>query len=158
MKIVTKEYKVFGYDELSKDAQGHAVNDLIHSYLEMPYEELPDNIWYYALRRQTKGRGVIIKISLRYMIKLTQQQIKKVFSTKITQKSKDVGMFLHCRKCLPKSPKDMPEGESAHTYMEYEASTYVFHYPGGTNAGIFVLWCKKCGREVWDSRHLQPWL
>lgn len=70
----------------------------------------------------------------------------------------DSVMFLHCRTCLPKIPGDMPEGKSAHDIMNYEASSLKFTYPDGKIANIMVLWCKKCSKQVWDSRHLQEWI
>lgn len=81
--------------------------------------------------------------------------IKKIQSQKLDYKK--AGMFLHCKHCM-----DGFLGGGLHEIMTprdfgmYEISDYPFEYPDGATANIMAVWCKRCGRRVWDSRHLQP--
>lgn len=88
-------------------------------------------------------------------IKLSSEEIKK--TSKIKLDYEKANQFLHCKDCLTKFLKsaDYKAGLfSPKEYMEYEVSSYPFKYPNGHTANILVVWCKKCGKEVWDSRHL----
>lgn len=85
--------------------------------------------------------------------KFSKKEMQKIMNTKLDYKK--AGMFLHCKSCLDSflgSKKH--EKMSARDYGEYEISDYVFTHPDKTTANILVFWCKRCGKEVWDSRHL----
>ena len=84
---------------------------------------------------------------------MTKKEIQKIMSTKLDYKK--AGMFLHCKTCLDKflGSKDNKK-MSPRDFGSYEISDYVFTYPNKLKANILVLWCKRCGKEVWDSRHL----
>ena len=82
---------------------------------------------------------------------------KKIKSSNIDSESgldySLVKSFMHCAHCMEQflgSPLHdvMTPGE----YGLYEASRYPFTYSDGTHADIVVVWCKRCGRSVWDSR------
>lgn len=91
------------------------------------------------------------------IIKLTKKQAIKTHKIKLNYKG--AGMFLHCKHCLSKYLKARKKNngvskESPRGTIHYEASDYVFTYPNGIKANILVIWCKTCGRSIWDSRHL----
>lgn len=71
-------------------------------------------------------------------------------TTEILEYSK-AGNFFHCKHCI-----EQFLGSELHCVMtprEY-GSYEVSSYPLKTGETIVVVWCKKCGREVWDSREL----
>ena len=66
-------------------------------------------------------------------------------------------MFLHCKHCLDKFYAGLfGDGDSPREALNYELSSYPFERKNGVKERIFVAWCKRCGRSVWDSRHLRP--
>jgi hypothetical protein len=76
-----------------------------------------------------------------------------------TLKYEDGFRFLHCSHCLGEylAEREANGGvskESPRDAMNYEKSSVPFTYPDGTTANILALWCKKCGRPVWDTRHM----
>lgn len=88
------------------------------------------------------------------MPKLSKKDIIKIMSTKLNKDQKDQ-FFIHCNKCLEKySNSEERLKRSPHDAMNYEMSSYPFTMPDKTRVGIAVLWCKRCGNKVWDSRHL----
>ena len=89
-------------------------------------------------------------------MKLTKEQAVKSLKKKLDYE--DADMFMHCKNCLPADLGDLPPGESAGSFMDYQGSSLRFTYANGKSAMVFVMWCKKCHQSVWDSRHLQPWL
>lgn len=63
--------------------------------------------------------------------------------------------FVHCKNCTEQflhSP--LHEIMTPREYGMYEVSTYPFVYPDKKVRDIIVLWCKRCGNKVWDSRKL----
>lgn len=63
--------------------------------------------------------------------------------------------FFHCKNCIEQflgSP--LHEVMTPKEYGMYEVSTYDFSYPDGSIAEIIVVWCKRCGRKIWDGRNL----
>jgi hypothetical protein len=67
--------------------------------------------------------------------------------------------FLHCDHCLKLYLADRKKNNgtskaSPRDTFHYEASGYPFEFPDTTVENIMVIWCKTCGRPVWDSRHL----
>ena len=91
------------------------------------------------------------------MKNLTEAQLKKTFATRLLKKN--VGMFMHCKNCVKELLEGgLPKGKSVSESTSYEGTAYPFTYPDKSKATIFVMWCKKCGKVVWDSRHLQQWL
>ena len=91
-------------------------------------------------------------------MKLTKKQI--IETSKVKLRYKKVNRFLHCDHCLTKylkARRTAPGGnspESPRDTFHYEMSSYPFQYPNKVNANIVVAWCKTCGRQIWDSRHL----
>lgn len=61
--------------------------------------------------------------------------------------------FFQCKDCAEEFKKNnLSEFLSIKEYGMYEASLYCFEYPDGKKADIVVIWCKRCGKPVWDSR------
>lgn len=83
----------------------------------------------------------------------TEEEIKKIDDTNLVyRKSKT---FFHCRNCIEQfKGSPLHESMTPREYGIYEASSYDFTYPDGTVAEIYVVWCRRCGRDVWDSRDL----
>jgi len=89
-------------------------------------------------------------------MKLNKKDQLKIEETKLDYEK--AGMFLHCKECLEPFLKSLDYKAgliSPRNAMAYEASSYPFAYPNGTVANIMVIWCKNCGKKVWDSRHMQ---
>ena len=64
--------------------------------------------------------------------------------------------FIHCSYCLKQfNGSPLHESMSPRDYGMYEVSCYPFVYPGGIKKDIVAVWCKRCGRPVWDSRFLE---
>lgn len=90
-------------------------------------------------------------------MKLTKEEIDE--TEKIQVNYPENGLpetnWLHCKHCLSEF-MNSPQHEvmSPRDYCSYEVSSYPFKYPNGVNANILVVWCKRCHRQVWDSRHL----
>lgn len=87
------------------------------------------------------------------MKRFTSTQIDDIKNTKLSYvKGKD---FIHCNSCIRKF-LDTPISASMteREYGMYEASNYTFTYPDGKKEDIVVIWCKRCGRNLWDSRNL----
>ncbi len=80
--------------------------------------------------------------------KLTKAEIKQVQQAVL--KYDDCGMFLHCKTCIPSK---IPFGQSARDFAAYEIATYPLKVGEGV-VNIVTIWCKHCGKLVWDSRHL----
>jgi len=90
------------------------------------------------------------------MKKPSQKDIAKILNTQLDPEKEGV-MYLHCDSCLKKF-KEEREEFSPEELTSYQATAYPFELPNGSKIGIIVVWCKNCGKRVWDSRHLQPWL
>jgi len=85
----------------------------------------------------------------------TPSQIDEIRSAGINRsKAKN---FLQCESCI-KEFTDSLLGDilTSREYGLHEASFYTFIYPGGNKVDILVLWCKRCGGYIWDSRNLFP--
>lgn len=55
MRIVTKEYEVYKYNELSEKSKTKAINDYIKELIEvMPFEELPHESNFYKAYKECK--------------------------------------------------------------------------------------------------------
>ena len=86
-------------------------------------------------------------------MKLTKREQEKTMSASLNYDK--ASAFAHCKHCLKKflaSPEYSKK--SPREAMNYELSTYPFRYSNGIVGNIVVVWCKKCRRKVWDSRHL----
>ena len=89
------------------------------------------------------------------MKKMTIAQIEEVEDKELSYNK--VKEFLHCKTCI-----DSFLNSPLHTTMSpaeygiYEAGAYPFRYHNGQESDIVAIWCKRCGRMVWDSRHLAP--
>ena len=61
--------------------------------------------------------------------------------------------FFHCKNCLePFIGSELHQLMTPSDYGLYEASTYAFKHADGSKSDILVVWCKRCKRNVWDSR------
>lgn len=61
--------------------------------------------------------------------------------------------FLHCKSCIEQFlGSDLHKVMTPKEYGLYEASSYEYEHPSGEKEIIIVIWCKRCGRSVWDSR------
>ena len=92
-------------------------------------------------------------------LKFTEDEKAEISGKKLSY-SKTKGFF-HCKDCMEQflgSP--LHQTMSPRDYGMYEAGQQLFAYPGGEKRMIVVVWCKRCRRLVWDSRHLEPieWL
>lgn len=88
-------------------------------------------------------------------MKIKKEDRQKIEDTKLDYQKAE--MFLHCESCL----KDFMDSIdykasmlSPRDAMSYEVSSYPFTYPNGVTANIIVVWCKDCGKKVWDTRHM----
>ncbi|MFA6972514.1 MAG: hypothetical protein WC208_14110 [Gallionella sp.] len=79
----------------------------------------------------------------------TKDEIKEIQTAVLDYK--DCGMFLHCKTCIPSK---IPFGQSAKEFCSYEIATYPLKVGKGVT-NIITIWCKHCGKLVWDSRHLR---
>jgi formylmethanofuran dehydrogenase subunit E len=62
--------------------------------------------------------------------------------------------FFHCKYCTEQFlGSDLHQVMTPKEYGLYEVGSYEFTYPDGNKAMIAVVWCKRCGRNVWDSRN-----
>jgi hypothetical protein len=91
------------------------------------------------------------------MKKLSKQDKEQVMAVQLTYE--DVLNFGHCKECLGEymAEREANGGESDQSpqeVMAYELGSCPFVYPDGTRASVVSVWCKKCHRLVWDSRHL----
>ena len=79
---------------------------------------------------------------------------KDKIASVILNKNKAKG-FMHCSYCLKQFEGSQLHGVmTPRAYGMYEASLYPFVFPGGIKEEIVVVWCKRCGRPIWDSRFL----
>lgn len=63
--------------------------------------------------------------------------------------------FFSCEYCLKQfTGSSLSETMTPRDYGMYEASNYSFTYPNGEKSDIVVVWCKRCGNRIWDSRDL----
>jgi hypothetical protein len=71
----------------------------------------------------------------------------------ITLDYKKAKRFFHCKNCIEQFlGSELHQSMTPSDYGLYEASTYAFKQPDGSEPDILVLWCKRCKRSVWDSR------
>lgn len=67
---------------------------------------------------------------------------------------KKTKQFYHCKYCTEQFiGSELHKVMTPKEYGLYEVGAYDFEYPNGDKAVITVVWCKRCGRPVWDSRH-----
>ena len=82
---------------------------------------------------------------------LTETEIKQIEATNLDyKKTKE---FFHCKYCIEQFlGSELHDVMTPKDYGMYEVGTIDFIYPGGEKDEIAVVWCKRCGRKVWDSR------
>lgn len=88
---------------------------------------------------------------------MDKKEAKKIDKIKLDYNKSS--MFLHCKHCMNKYMKEREKNggeskESPKDAMKYEAASYPMEFPDKHIENILVVWCSKCGKEVWDSRHL----
>lgn len=89
------------------------------------------------------------------MKKPTQKEMEIIDKVKLDYDKPE--MFLHCKDCMSKflESADYKSGlMSPKDWGQYQGSTYPFTYPDRSTANIFVVWCNRCEKSIWDSRHL----
>jgi hypothetical protein len=82
-------------------------------------------------------------------MRYTKKIIQAIQKAKLNKEDRRA-MFLHCKTCIP---SQLPFGMSPKEYGEYEIASVPLEIPGKT-IGVVSVWCKHCGKLVWDSRHL----
>jgi uncharacterized protein with PIN domain len=66
---------------------------------------------------------------------------------------KNTKKFFHCKHCIEQFlGSELHDIMTPKDYGMYEVGTYDFPYPKGKEE-IVVVWCKRCGRKVWDGRN-----
>lgn len=81
----------------------------------------------------------------------TENEIKQIEKTVLDYKK--MKEFFHCKYCIEQFiGSELHDVMTPKDYGMYEAGTLNFTYPDGRNEEIAVVWCKRCGRRVWDSR------
>ena len=84
-------------------------------------------------------------------LKPTGTEIRQI--EKIPIDYKRAKEFFHCKHCIEQFlGSELHDIMTPKDYGMYEVGTYEFAYPDGSKADIAVVWCKRCGRKVWDSR------
>ena len=87
------------------------------------------------------------------ILKLTKAQIKRIQQAEIPKDSGE--MFLHCKHCLEDyQAGNFGEGMSPKEAMTYSLGQKVIEFDKDKEMGIMVVYCNRCGRPTWDSRHL----
>ena len=83
--------------------------------------------------------------------------IKKVPIGQIEFVYKRAKTFLNCAHCMDEiRGTTLSEHMTPKEYAMLEASAYMIApADGGKKIEIMVIWCKRCGRPVWDSREVQ---
>ena len=86
-------------------------------------------------------------------MKLSKEEQKEV--SKVNLDYEKVELFCHCEHCLKdKKENKFGVGKSPEESMNYALGLHPFKYPDGTTARVVALFCKRCKRVVWDTRHL----
>lgn len=86
-------------------------------------------------------------------MKYTDEEIKKIEEIEIDYTKAKT--FFHCKECIEQflgSP--LHQSMTPKDYGVYEVNSLAFTYPDGNIKDIVVVWCKRCGKKVWDSRIL----
>jgi ferredoxin len=81
-------------------------------------------------------------------IKYTKEFVAKL--QKATPKYENCGQFFHCRTCMA----EIPDGISPRDWGSYEVAGCAVEVDK-VRLGVVSVWCKRCGKLVWDSRHLK---
>jgi len=89
----------------------------------------------------TCGKGIDMAVKV---------NIKDLNAEDNTPQYKNCYAFFHCAHCL----KTMPKGVSPRQYGKYAAAGCYVNINGQV-VGVVTVWCERCGRLVWDSRHLK---
>jgi len=82
-------------------------------------------------------------------INYTPEFIKKLMEADLDYE--ESAYFAHCQTCIP---SQVPKGQSPEEFGSYCVSA-VPVVVDGIKISVLVLWCKHCGKRVWDSRHLK---
>jgi uncharacterized protein with PIN domain len=85
---------------------------------------------------------------------LTEIEIKQVEKTALEyKKTKE---FFHCKHCIEQFlGSELHDIMTPRDYGMYEVGLYDFKMPDGSTSEIVVVWCKRCGRKVWDGRRYE---
>jgi hypothetical protein len=72
--------------------------------------------------------------------------------TKVRFDYKKAKKFFHCKNCMESFlGSELHESMTPRQYGNYEVSTYDLETPSGESVETVVVWCKRCGKEVWNS-------
>lgn len=68
---------------------------------------------------------------------------------------KKTKLFLHCKECIEQFlNSELHKIMTPKEYGLYEVGISDFTYSDGTVVEVVVVWCKRCGKKVWDGRDL----
>jgi uncharacterized protein with PIN domain len=85
---------------------------------------------------------------------LSENEIRQI--EKIPLDYKQTREFFHCKHCIEQfMGSELHDIMTPRDYGMYEVGVYDFVYPDGSLAPIVVVWCKRCGRKVWDGRRYE---
>lgn len=85
----------------------------------------------------------------------TQEQVAEIMGRETTYEGMENPQFLHCRTCLDSFiGSEEHENMSPQEWGRLEASSSPFTYPDGSVENIVSIWCGRCHKRVWDTRHL----
>jgi hypothetical protein len=82
---------------------------------------------------------------------MKDSEIKQIEEAQLDYK--ETKKFLHCKNCIEQFlGSELNESMTPRDYGIYEVGICDFLYPDGTRRDVIVMWCRRCGRKVWDSR------
>lgn len=85
------------------------------------------------------------------MNKPTEEEIEVIENTEIHYRK--AKQFFHCKGCIEQfMDSELHDVMTPREYGLYEISSYDFKYPNGEIEEIVVVWCKRCGKRIWDGR------
>jgi len=88
---------------------------------------------------------------------LTEEQAIEELQAWKLDYDRDAEMALHCKHCLDEFNDGVfGDYQSPREAMNYEAVSCRIPLSDGRAVSVVSIWCKRCGRPVWDSSHLMP--
>lgn len=92
---------------------------------------------------------------MKRIVDFTPKEQREIMAKEIRYEDDEDMMFMHCKQCIDQflgSP--LHDQMSPRDYGQYEVASKPFEYPDGSMGQVVVVFCKRCHRLVWDSRHL----
>ena len=98
-------------------------------------------------------KNIMGKMKDKAITKLNKEQATSSEKKKITVD--DCKMFMHCKHCIEDFyAGKFGKGEAPKDAITYCIGSVAFEYSKEVGANIVAVFCNRCGRPVWDSRHL----